>query len=101
MTYGMQKIQVKPGEIIRFVVINKGQLRHEFALGSQEEHLQMRAMMRQMPNMVHDSDTVITIEPGETKELVWRAPDDPNVEFSCNIPGHAESGMTGTFELVK
>ena len=101
MTFGVQKIQVKPGEIIRFVVTNKGEVQHEFSLGSQEEHLQMRSMMLQMPNMVHNSDTVITIQPGETKELVWRVPDDPNVEFSCNIPGHAESGMTGTFELVK
>jgi len=101
MTFGVDKLQVKPGEVIRFVVTNKGTVRHEFALGRLEEHLQMRAMMRQMPDMIHNSDSVITLEPGETKELIWRVPDDPNFEFSCNIPGHAESGMTGTLELEK
>jgi uncharacterized cupredoxin-like copper-binding protein len=102
MTFGVQKIQAKAGEVLRFVVTNKGQLRHEFALGTPEEHEQMRAMMRQMPEMVHNTDNVVTVEPGETKTLTWRVPDDGSItEFSCDIPGHSESGMTGTIEVSK
>ena len=101
MTFGVENIQAKPGEVLRFVITNKGHLRHEFALGSPEEHEQMRVMMRMMPNMVHNTDTTVTVEPGETKVLTWRVPENAEVEFSCNIPGHSEGGMKGTVEITE
>lgn len=101
MTFGVDKIDVKPGEIIRFIVTNKGEVRHEFAIGTHDENAQMQAMMQQMPDMVHNSDNIVTVEPGQQKELIWRVPDKPDIEFSCNIPGHAEAGMRGSFNLVK
>ena len=101
MTFGVDKIRAKPGEVIRFVVTNKGQLRHEFSLGTPEEQENMRAMMRQMPDMIHNTDTVVSIEPGETKTLTWVVPRDATTEFSCNIPGHSEGGMRGMIDLEK
>jgi uncharacterized cupredoxin-like copper-binding protein len=51
--------------------------------------------------MVHDDDNVVTIEPGETKEIIWKFGRDAaalkNFEFACNIPGHWEGGMKGSF----
>ena len=101
MTFGVDKIRAKPGEVIRFVVTNKGQLRHEFSLGTPEEQENMRAMMRQMPDMIHNTDTIVSIEPGETKTLTWVVPRDATTEFSCNIPGHSEGGMRGMIDLEK
>src|SRR5262249_12175370 len=91
MTFGVDKIDVKPGEIIRFIVSNRGQVRHEFAIGTHDENAQMQTMMQQMPDMIHNSDSVVTVEPGEQKELIWRVSDKPDMEFSCNIAGHAEA----------
>jgi uncharacterized cupredoxin-like copper-binding protein len=97
----MKQIQVKAGETIRFVVTNKGQIPHEFAIASAKEHEEHSAMMAQMPDMVHEEPNVISLKPGETKELVWRFGSDTGIEFSCNLPGHREQGMKGAFRLVR
>jgi uncharacterized cupredoxin-like copper-binding protein len=99
--FNVKQIQARPGETIRFVVTNKGELRHEFSIASHAEHEEHRAMMQQMPDMVHDDPNVITIEPGQTKELIWKFGKDTNVEFSCDLPGHAEQGMAGVFRTMK
>jgi uncharacterized cupredoxin-like copper-binding protein len=99
--FNLKQIQVRAGETIRFVVTNAGQSTHEFAIADPKEHEEHRAMMRQMPGMMHDEPNVLTVEPGETKELLWRFGKDANVEFACNIRGHAEDGMTGAFRVMR
>ena len=66
-----------------------------------QEHAEHRRMMQQNPDMVHDEPNAVTIEPGQTKQLVWKFGRDPNFEFSCNIPGHAEQGMRGQITLQR
>lgn len=101
LAFDVKTIRVKTGETIRFVVTNKGAVPHEFVLANHEENIEHRAMMAQMPDMVHHDPNMITLQPGETKELIWRFGDDPDFEFACNIPGHSESGMWGTFTYMK
>lgn len=101
--YNVKQIQVKSGETIRFVITNKSQIRHEFSLGSRHEHEEHRALMVKNPEMVHDDDNAVTVEPGQTKEVIWKFGDRASLadfEFSCNIPGHAEGGMKGTFRAM-
>jgi uncharacterized cupredoxin-like copper-binding protein len=97
--FNVKTIQVRAGETVRFVVTNDDYEPHEFAIASPQEHEEHRAMMRKMPNMRHDDPNVITIDPGQTKELVWKFGKDANIEFACNIPGHAEHGMAGKFRV--
>jgi uncharacterized cupredoxin-like copper-binding protein len=92
-------LALKRGEVVRFVVTNRGQMRHEFSIGSEAEQDSHRAMMRSMPNMVHQDPNAVTVEPGETKELVWRFDGDQPVVIACNIPGHAEAGMILTVDV--
>ena len=92
-------LDLKRGETVRFVVTNRGQLRHEFSIGSADEQDAHRAMMRKMPNMVHDDPNTVTVDPGQTRELTWRFEGDQPVVFACNIPGHAEAGMVATAKL--
>jgi uncharacterized cupredoxin-like copper-binding protein len=99
--FNVKSIQVKAGETVRFIVSNKGQTPHEFAIASSREHEEHRAMMREMPDMVHDDPNVVTLQPGETKELVWKFGRDADLEFSCNLPGHAEQGMKGAFRVLR
>ena len=89
-------LDLKRGETVRFVVTNRGQVRHEFSIGSADEQDAHRAMMRRMPNMVHDDPNTVTVDPGQTRELTWRFDGDQPVVFACNIPGHAEAGMVAT-----
>lgn len=99
--FNVKQIQVKAGQTVKFVVTNKGEVRHEFAIASPEENEEHRQMMQQMPDMKHDEPNIVTVEPGETKEIVWKFGKDTDVEFSCNIPGHAEQGMKGAFRVMR
>lgn len=74
-------------------------MRHEFSIGSSDEQDAHRAMMRNMPNRVHADPNTVTVEPGQTRELIWRFAGEQPVVFACNIPGHAEAGMVATAML--
>jgi uncharacterized cupredoxin-like copper-binding protein len=100
-TFNVRMIQVRAGETIKFVVTNKSKIDHEFAIASPKENAEHREMMKQMPDMKHDEPNVVTVKPGETKELLWKFGRDADVEFACNIPGHWEGGMKGMFRVSR
>jgi uncharacterized cupredoxin-like copper-binding protein len=93
MKYDKPEIRVKAGETIKFVVTNTGKLRHEFMIGDMEEQRQHAEMMKQMPDMVHEDASTLTLEPGATKSLVWQFTKAGKLEVACHIPGHYEAGM--------
>jgi len=99
--YNVQQIQVRKGETVKFVISNKSSIRHEFGIAAHTEHVEHRKMMQKLPDMVHDDESVVTVEPGQTKEIIWRFGTHKDalteLEFACNIPGHAEQGMQGKF----
>jgi uncharacterized cupredoxin-like copper-binding protein len=52
--------------------------------------------MRRNPDMKHDDDpAAVTLDPGETKTIVWRfsKPIQGHVVFACQMPGHWDAGM--------
>lgn len=101
-TFNVKRIQVKAGETIRFVISNKSSIPHEFVIASHAEHIEHRKMMQEMAGMkMADEPNGVTIDPGQTKELIWKFGKDKDVEFACDIPGHAEQGMAGAFRVVK
>ncbi|KJZ40795.1 MULTISPECIES: plastocyanin/azurin family copper-binding protein [Pseudomonas] len=122
MSFSPKDIDIKAGETIRFVLVNKGQLLHEFNLGDaamhakhQQEMLQMQQSgmltptgMKEMDHsamagmdhssgqgMKHDDPNSVLVEPGKTAELTWTFTKATNLEFACNIPGHYQAGMVG------
>lgn len=86
-------LAIDAGEVVRFVVANKGKLQHEFSIGNGEEQKKHAAMMRENPAMVHEDGNTLSLQPGETGEITWRFAGDPDVMFACNIPGHFDAGM--------
>ncbi|QCF26026.1 cupredoxin domain-containing protein [Hydrocarboniclastica marina] len=120
--YEPESVEVKPGETVRFVVVNKGGLVHEFNINTpsmHEAHQQEMEMMvahgviqgdkinhdrmnMDMGNghtMKHDDANSVLLEPGETKELVWTFAKPADLEFACNVPGHYQAGMYGNVEF--
>lgn len=94
MRYNFSKeLNLKAGEIIKFVVTNEGKTAHEFSVGDREEQKAHMEMMRKMPNMIHEDGNTVTVKPGGTKELTWQFKSGSEVVFACNIPGHFEAGM--------
>ncbi|QVW25213.1 cupredoxin family protein [Pseudomonas hormoni] len=119
MSFTPKTIDIKAGETIRFVLVNKGQLLHEFNLGDAAMHakhqqemlkMQQRGMltptgMKEMDHgsmagmdhgmMKHDDPNSVLVEPGKTAELTWTFTKATSLEFACNIPGHYQAGMVG------
>ncbi|MEZ9479877.1 cupredoxin family protein [Vibrio splendidus] len=93
------KVDIEPNDVVQFVVMNTGKIDHEFSIGSASEQLEHREMMKNMGNHAHDSGSTVTVKPGKAKQLLWHFHGDNNVELACNIPGHAEAGMTKSITL--
>lgn len=89
---------VQPGETVRFVVTNTGQLPHEFVIDTaQGNAVHRKSMMETMANgdmMAHDDPNAVAVAPGETSELIWTFTDAGTFEAACNLPGHYEAGMS-------
>lgn len=94
-----KEVNIEPNDVVQFVVMNTGKIDHEFSIGSAAEQLKHREMMRQMGNHKHDGGSTVTVAPGKAKQLLWHFHGDNNVEFACNIPGHAEAGMIKKIQL--
>ena len=92
--------EIKSGEVIQFIVTNKGKIPHEFSVGNQDKQKEHAEMMRTMPSMVHADGNTITVQPGETRALTWHFEGDDLIVFACNIPGHYESGMFKKVVLI-
>ncbi len=125
--YKPESIQVRGGETVRFVLTNKGELLHEFNIGTATMHAdhqkEMQMMMEHgmltptgmnhdmenmdhsqmegmdMSEMKHDDPNSVLVEPGKKAELVWTFPKNAQLEFACNIPGHYEAGMVGPIKI--
>lgn len=94
-----KEVKIEPNDVVQFVVMNTGKLDHEFSIGSAQEQLKHREMMKTMGSHDHDSGSTVTVKPGKAKQLLWHFHGDNQVEFACNIPGHAEAGMVKTVTL--
>jgi uncharacterized cupredoxin-like copper-binding protein len=100
MMFIPDRVEVKRGEQIRFVLTNTGVLAHEFILASTEENLKHAEEMKKNPEMEHDDPNGKRVDPNKKSEIVWKFTKAGTFEYGCLIPGHRESGMTGTI-IVK
>lgn len=114
--YDHETIDIHNGDIVRFIVHNKGQLVHEFNVGTREMHTAHQGEMLTMMQsgkitptkmkhghggtMGHDDPNSVLLNPGETRELVWKfSQAGDGLEFACNVPGHYQAGMVGRFHV--
>jgi uncharacterized cupredoxin-like copper-binding protein len=95
MAYTPDKIEVKRGEQIRFVIRNAGKEDHEFLLATTAENLKHAEVMRKHPEMEHDDPNGVRVAPNKSAEILWRFTRRGGFEYSCLIPNHREYGMIG------
>lgn len=95
MRFTPDRIEVRSGETIRFVLKNQGQLRHELVLGEPEALRRHAAMMQMMPDMQHSGPNMASLAPGESGQLIWKFTRSGIVSFACLQSGHLEAGMRG------
>ena len=114
--YEPAEINVKKDETIKFIVLNVGELVHEFNIATKEMHIKhqpemlmmveneillsdkvdkekMKQMAKKNPSMGHSHSNSVLLSPGEKGELVWKFSNKAKIEAACNVPGHYEVGM--------
>jgi uncharacterized cupredoxin-like copper-binding protein len=99
MRFAPDRIEVRRGETVRFVIRNAGSTRHELVLGTARDLAAHAELMRRHPHMEHDDAHAVSVPPSESRELVWRFTKGGQVDFACLIPGHFEAGMKGRVEI--
>lgn len=121
--FSIDDLEVRPGETIRFVLHNRGDFLHEFAIATPHMHaeheeemadllasgaLSLDGMpgaaghggMQGMHGMGHDATNAVLVNPGDSAEFIWTfAETDQTIEFACTVPGHYQSGMVGPIHI--
>ena len=120
--YSPEKISVKKGETIRFVIKNEGELVHEFNIGTPKMHVAHQKEMEMMvehgvleadkinharmkmdmgggKTMEHNDPNSALLEPGKSGEIIWTFTKNSELEFACNVPGHYDAGMVGKLHI--
>ena len=110
------EININKNETIKFIVLNVGELVHEFNIATKEMHIKhqpemmmmveneillsdkvdkekMKQMAKKNPSMLHHHSNSVLLSPGEKGQLVWKFSNKAKIEAACNVPGHYEVGM--------
>jgi uncharacterized cupredoxin-like copper-binding protein len=100
MRFTPDKIAVRRGETVRFVLHNAGRQMHEFVLGTRKELDAHAALMLKYPGMEHDEPYMAHVAPGQKGEIVWTFNRAGDFDFACLIAGHYQAGMVGKVKVV-
>ena len=95
MRFKPDTIEVKQGEVVRFMVRNAGKVMHEMVIGTRKELDLYAAMMAKFPGMEHDEPYVAHVASGRLGELIWEFNRPGEFAFACLIDGHYQAGMVG------
>jgi uncharacterized cupredoxin-like copper-binding protein len=100
MRFSPERIDVKQGETVRFVVKNDGKQMHEFVIGTKQENDAHAELMLKHPGMEHDEPYMAHVAPGKTGEIVWTFNRPGDFDFACLIAGHYQAGMVGRIQVA-
>ncbi len=100
MRFNPDRIEVRQGETVKFVVRNTGKVMHEFVIGTQAENAKHAELMVKFPTMEHDEPYMAHVPPGKTGEIVWTFNRAGEFEFACLIAGHYQGGMVGLIKVL-
>ena len=121
--YKPNQIKIKKNETIKFLVINEGELVHEFNIDSKAMQLKhqtemmemvkneiilvdkidkkkMKEMAKKNPSLAHSHSNSVLLSPGESAELIWKFSNTLDIEAACNVPGHYEAGMVTKIDNI-
>jgi uncharacterized cupredoxin-like copper-binding protein len=100
MRFTPDRIEVREGETVKFVVRNAGQVMHEIVIGTKQELDEHAALMEKFPNMEHDEPYMAHVSPGKKGELVWNFNRPGTFDYACLIAGHYQAGMVGKIHVI-
>jgi uncharacterized cupredoxin-like copper-binding protein len=101
MRFTPDRIEVRLGETVRFVMKNEGKLLHEFVIGTKQALDQHAALMLKFPDMEHDEPHMAHVPPGMTDNIIWTFNRTGKFQFACLIAGHYQAGMVGMISVTR
>ena len=101
MRFSPSVLTVTAGERVRLVVVNRGKLTHELVIGTADElaHHQ-REMTSGSAAHHHHSDSEISVEAGQSREVIRSFDKSGELGIACFEPGHYEAGMKGKLTVL-
>jgi len=95
MRFSPSLVNVKKGDVVKFVHENTGKMMHEFVLGTSESLVMHAKMMKKHPGMEHLEPYMAHVAPGKKGVVIWQFSEAGEFTFGCLIPGHFDAGMKG------
>jgi uncharacterized cupredoxin-like copper-binding protein len=99
MRFTPDRIEVKRGETVSFVVRNAGKVMHEFVIGTLPALNEHAELMKKHPGMEHGEPYMAHVGPGRTQRIHWTFTEAGTYHAGCLIPGHWEAGMKATITV--
>lgn len=96
MRFSPDRIEVRQGDTVRFVLKNNGKTMHELVIGTKKVLEDHAAMMLKFPNMEHEEPYMAHVAPGKSGAIVWTFNRAGEFDFACLIAGHFSAGMKGS-----
>ena len=90
-------IRVRPHTDVRFVIVNRDPIGHEFIVGGPEVHSR-HTSGREAYHRPVAGEVSVPADARASTTYRFHAPGD--VEFACHLPGHYQYGMHGTVVVV-
>ena len=100
MRFTPNRIELRQGDTVKFVVRNTGKLMHEFVIGTKQENDEHALLMLKFPNMEHDEPYMVHVAPGNSGEIIWTFNRAGDFDFACLIGGHYQAGMVGKITVL-
>jgi len=91
-------INVKVGDTVLFVVKNTGKFSHEMIIGSIDELRAHAALMQKLPTVEHSQPNMITLNPGQQRNVIWQFTEPGKIDFACLIDWHLKFGTLGEIQ---
>ena len=100
MRFSPDTLRARAGETIRLAVRNQGKLVHELVIGTEAEIAAHAAAMRSgAAGHSHGGGASISLQPGQSGDLVVTFPQPADLRIACLEPGHYEAGMRGSLQV--
>lgn len=100
MRFKPERLEIRRGETIRFVIKNSGRKLHEMVIGTPGALAEHAALMKKFPKMEHAEAHMSHVEAGKQGEIVWTFNRAGSFEFACLVGRHYEKGMRGKIEVT-
>lgn len=95
--FSTDRVTVKAGTLVRFVVENDDPIHHELVVGPDEVHRDHeRGTELAHPPVPGE----VSVGPNASGMTFFTFDDPGEVTFACHLPGHVDYGMVGTIEVV-